>query len=65
MPIAPGPPPEPDKAEREQVARDRACGDAEVARFHLLGAFSIGVIVMGLVLAVVVVLFVVVLLSHH
>jgi hypothetical protein len=65
IPLPPGPPPGPSKAEREQEAQIRARGDVRVARFHLLGLFSVGVVVSGLAVAIVVVMFVPVVLSHH
>jgi hypothetical protein len=61
MPVPPGPPPELNNAHREEEAR----AEARVARLHLRALFSGGVIVMGLVLAVVAVMFVLVLTSHH
>lgn len=65
MPVPPGPPPEPSKAQREQEARAEARGEARVAQLHLFGLFSVGAIVMGLVLAAVVTMFVLVLINHH
>lgn len=61
MPVPPGPPREPSKAQREQEAR----AEARVARLHLVSLFSVGVTVMGLILAAVVVMFVVALTSHY
>jgi hypothetical protein len=65
MPVPPGPPPEPSKAEREEEARSEARAQARIARLHLPGLFSGGVIVMGLVLAAVIVLSVLVLIGHY
>jgi hypothetical protein len=65
MPVPPGPPPELSKAEREQEARTEARGVAIVTRLHLVGLFSAGVVVTGLVLAAVIVMLVLVLLGHH
>jgi hypothetical protein len=65
MPVPPGPPPEPSKAEREEAARAERRGETRVARLHLVGMFSVGAVVAGLLLAAVVVLFALVLISHH
>jgi hypothetical protein len=65
MPVPPGRPPQPSKAQREQAARAEARAEARVARLHLVSLFSVGVTVMGLILAAVVVMFVLVLMSHH
>jgi hypothetical protein len=65
MPVPPGPPAEPSKAEREQEARSEARAQARIARLHLAGLFSGGVIVVGLALAAVVVIAVLVLIGHH
>lgn len=57
MPIAPGPPPELSKAERELQAPAEARGAARAARLHLFGLFSTGtVIAMCVVLAAVVIM---------
>jgi hypothetical protein len=61
MPVQPGPSPELGKAQREQRAR----AEARVARLHLISLFSVGVTVIGLVLAAVVVMFVLVVIGHH
>jgi hypothetical protein len=67
MPVPPGPPEPPkiSKAEREREARAEARAEARVARLHLVSLFSVGVTVMGLVLAAVVVMFVLALTSHR
>jgi hypothetical protein len=65
MPVPPGPPPELTKAQRDQEARIEAQAEARIARLHLPGVLSAGVIVMALVLAVVVAMAVVVVISHH
>ena len=65
IPLPPGPPPEPSKAERELEERIRERGAARAARLHLAGLMSGGVIVMGLALIVVFVLFMLVVFAHH
>jgi hypothetical protein len=65
MPVAPGPPPELSKAQREEEARAEARAEARLARLHLVALSGAGVVVMGLVLAAVVVLAVLVVISHH
>jgi len=65
IPLPPGPPPEPSKAERELEARTREQGDARVARLHLVGLLSGGVIVAGLALVVVFVMFMLVVFTRH
>jgi hypothetical protein len=63
--VPPGPPPELTPAQREQEARTEARAEARAARLHLPGLLSVGVIVMGLLLAIVVVMSVVALISRH
>jgi hypothetical protein len=65
IPLPPGPPPEPRKAEREEEARLRAHGQARIARLHLVGLMSGGVIVMALALVVVFILFMLVVFGHR
>jgi hypothetical protein len=64
IPVPPGTRVEPSKAEREQEARAKERGDAQVARLHLVRLFSVGVVVGALALVAVVVMFVVVLIGH-
>ncbi len=64
-PGPPGPPPKLGKAQREQEARAEARAETRVARLHLISLFSVGVAIMGLVLAAVVVMFVLVAIGHH
>jgi hypothetical protein len=55
------PVPGPSKAQSKLEAR----GEARIARLHLFGLFSGGVVVMAIALVAVVVLAVVAVLSHH
>ncbi len=64
IPVPPGTRAEPSKAEREQEARAKERGDAQVARLHLVRLFSVGVVVGALALVGVVVMFVLVLIGH-
>jgi hypothetical protein len=61
LPKPPGPPRGRTKAERERAARIEARDE----RLHLVGMTNAGTIIMGVVLAVVVVLFLVILISRH
>jgi hypothetical protein len=61
VPPPPGPPPKPSKAEREQEKR----AEARAERLHLVALTNAGVIIMGVVLAVMVVVVALVLVSHH
>jgi hypothetical protein len=65
MPVPPGPPPESGKVRREQERESEARAEARLARLHLPGLLSGGVIVMGIALAAIVVLAMVAVLSHH
>jgi hypothetical protein len=65
MPVPLDAPPELTRAQREELARAEARGEARAARLHLPGLLSGGVIIVGLVLAVVIVMFMLVLLAHH
>jgi hypothetical protein len=65
MPVPPGPSPELTSAQREQEARAEARAEARLARLHLPGLLSVGVTVMGLLLAAVIVLSMVALTSHR
>jgi hypothetical protein len=65
IPLPPGPPPRPSKAERELEHEQEERGKANVARFHVIGLFRVGVVVMSLALAAVVIMAVLALTSHH
>lgn len=64
IPLPPGPAPKPSKAERQLEHEQEQRGEANVARFHVIGLFRVGVVVMGLALAAVVVLAVLALMNH-
>jgi len=65
IPLPPGPPPKPSKAERELEHEQELRGEASVARFHVIGLFHVGVIVISLALVAVVTLAVLALTSRH
>ena len=64
IPAPPGPA-ELSRAQREEMEHAKARGAARVAQLHLVGLFRWGVIVMGLLLAVVILISVLGLISHR
>jgi hypothetical protein len=65
IPLPPGPPPKPSRTERELEHEQELRGEANAARFHVIGLFRVAVIVMSLALAAVVILAVLALTSRH
>jgi hypothetical protein len=65
IPLPPGPPPKPSKAQRELEHEQEQRGDANAARFHVIGLFRVGAVVMSLALAAVVVLAMLALMNHR
>jgi hypothetical protein len=65
IPLPPGPPPKPSKAERQLEHEQEERGEANVARFHVIGLFRVGVVVISVALAAVVLLAVLALTGRH
>jgi len=61
LPRAPGPPPKPTKAERDQEKR----AEARAKRLHLVGLTNAGVIIIGVILGAAVIMLVLLLISRH